>query len=139
MRARRLLVRESVEDPTASKPTETAAPTKRSGAAGYPWPRLANMLLGMWLQISAFAWPHSDGGRISSWVMGLLISIVAVLSLGAPPMRWLNGVLALWLILWTAATATGDALGYGNAVAVGLLVLVLSTIGSRSLDSDFRD
>lgn len=135
--------RVTVEDPSASKTTETAARSKRGGAAAapteFPWARMGNVLLGLWLQISAFAWPHGDSSRISSWVMGLLISIVAVLSMGAPPMRWLNGVLGLWLIAWTVVSASGDALSYWNGVVAGLLVVVLSTIGTQSLATDYKE
>lgn len=123
------------------KTTEAAARAKRGASTPteYPWPRLGNMVIGMWLQVSAFAWPHADGSRISSWVMGLLISVVAVLSLGAPPMRWLNAVLAVWLMAWTAATATGDGTSFYNGMISGALVLLLSLVGSRSLASDFKE
>ena len=128
-----------MEDP--AKTTEAAARSKRVAAATaeYPWPRLGNMLLGMWLQVSAFAWPHSDGSRISSWVMGLLIAVVSVLSLGSPPMRWLNAILAVWLMVWTTATALGDRMSFLNGMISGALVLLLSFLGSRSLASDFKE
>jgi hypothetical protein len=103
-----------------------------------PWARLGNLGLGVWLQISSFAWPHTDSSRISAWLPGLLISVIALLSMSSPPMRWLNGVLALWLIAWTVVSASAEALTYWNGVIVGLLVLVLSTIGSRSVASDYE-
>lgn len=108
-------------------------------AAAFPWARLGNLALGLWLQISSFSWKHSDGSRISAWLPGLLISVIAVLSMSSPPMRWLNGVLALWLIAWTVLAASAEALTYWNGVVVGLLVLVLSTGGTRSLASDFKE
>lgn len=127
-----------MDDPTVSK-TESAARSKRSAAPSeVPWARVGNLCLGVWLQISALAWPHSDAARISAWLPGLLISVIAVLSMSAPPMRWLNGVLALWLIAWTVVSSASDALTYWNGVVCGLLVLVLSTVSSRSMASDFK-
>ncbi len=105
----------------------------------FPWARMASLMLGLWLQISSFSWKHTDGSRLSAWVPGLLISVIAVLSMSSPPMRWLNGVLALWLIAWTVVSASTEALTYWNGVVVGLLVFMLSTVGTRSLASDFKE
>jgi hypothetical protein len=111
----------------------------RSLAGGVPWPRVGNLLLGIWLQVSAFAWVRADDSRLSAWLPGLLISVVALLSMGAPPMRWLNAFLALWLILWTFATTGSEPLSYLNGVASGMLVFVLAAIPSRSAAVDFRE
>jgi hypothetical protein len=110
-----------------------------SAAAAVPWARVGNLAIGLWLQISSFSWRHADAARIGAWLPGLLISVVALLSMSSPPMRWLNGVLALWLMAWTAVTATGDALTYWNGMACGLLVLLLSTVSSRSVAADYKD
>jgi hypothetical protein len=127
-----------MDDPTASK-TESAARSKRAVTpTEFPWARLGNLCLGVWLQISSLAWRHSDEARLSAWLPGLLISVIALLSMSAPPMRWLNGVLALWLIAWTAVSASSDALTYWNGVGCGLLVLVLSTVSSRSMATDYK-
>jgi hypothetical protein len=127
-----------MDDPTAFK-NESAARAKRSAAPlEVPWARLGNVCLGLWLQISALAWHHGDEARLSAWLPGLLISVIATLSMSAPPMRWLNGVLALWLIAWTTVSAAGEPLTYWNGVVCGLVVLILSTIGSRSMASDYK-
>lgn len=97
-----------------------------------PWARCGNLALGIWLQTSVFLWPHSDPTRVSAWLPGLMISIIALLSMGAPPMRWLNAFVSLWLILWTVATASAEPLTYFSGVASGLLVLILSAIPSKS-------
>ena len=107
-----------VEDPSASKSTEAAARSRRlAPPSEVPWARLGNVALGLWLQISAFAWEHTDSSRISAWLPGLLISVIALLSMSSPPMRWLNGVLALWLIAWTVVSASSEALTYWNGDA----------------------
>lgn len=134
-----------MEDPTLSKAAEVDVRRKSKARdlakAGdpLPWPRIANLTLGVWLQVSALAWPHSDDTRLSAWLPGLLISIVALLSMSAPPMRWLNAFLAWLLIFWTYSSAATEPLTYFNGIATGLLVLIFATIPSKSAASDFRD
>ena len=103
------------------------------------WARVANLGLGIWLQVSAFAWPHTDGSRMSAWLPGLLASVIALLSMNAPPMRWLNGVTAIWLLGWTASSAGSETLTYWNGVICGVLLMVFSSISSKSLASDWVD
>jgi hypothetical protein len=128
-----------MDDPSVSKTTESAARSKRNASPVLvPWADFGNLALGLWLQISSVAWRHGDAARISAWLPGLLISVIAVLSMGAPPMRWLNAVLAMWLIAWTAVSASTDALTYWNGVGCGLLILIISTFSSRSMASDYK-
>ena len=103
------------------------------------WPRVANLVLGLWLQISAFVWRHTDEARFSAWLPGLLISVVALLSMGAPPMRRLNALLGFWAAAWAAVAAGTDRLTYWNGVLAGLLVLIFSMVPSRSLATDYVD
>lgn len=102
-------------------------------------PRLANLAIGIWLQVSAFAWPHTDAARISAWLPGLMISIVAVLSIGVPPLRWINGMLGLLLVGWTMTAADTELWAYWNGIIAGLWVLIFSSIPSKSMASDFVD
>lgn len=104
-----------------------------------PWARCGNLALGIWLQTSAFLWPHSDASRVSAWLPGLLISIIALLSMGAPPMRWLNAFTAMWLVLWTMAATSTEPLAYFNGIACGLLVFALAWVPSKSAASDYRE
>jgi hypothetical protein len=128
-----------MDDPSVSKTTESAARSKRGAAASeMPWAPLGITVIGLWLQLSSFAWRHTDAARLGVWLPALLISVVAVLSMGAPPMRWLNSMLALLLMAWTAVSASGDALTYWNGIACGLAVLVLSMVPSRSMAADYK-
>ncbi len=110
----------------------------KANGDGLPWARCGNLLLGIWLQASVVVWPHSDGARVSAWFPGLLISVVALLAMSAPPMRWLNAFLAMWLILWTFVATGSEPLAHINGVACGLLVLLLSAIPSKSAAADHR-
>jgi hypothetical protein len=131
-----------VEDRTLTKAetSERKARSKvRAVAGGMPWARCGNLVMGIWLQASAFAWPRTDHSRVSAWLPGLLISIVALLSMGAPPMRWLNGFLAFWLLVWTFAAAGNESISYWSGVVSAILVIVLSVVPSESAATDFRD
>jgi hypothetical protein len=131
-----------VEDRTLAKTIEAqrrARARARDAGGGLPWARIFNLAFGIWLQVSAFAWPHGDESRISAWLPGLLISIIALLSMGAPPMRWLNAFLALVLIGWTFSATSNEPLSYLNGMICGLFVLCLSSVPSRSAASDFQD
>jgi hypothetical protein len=130
-----------VEDRALTKTLEAqrAKAKAKAAATGVPWARCGNFMLGIWLQVSAFTWPHSDASRVSAWLPGLLISVISLLSMGSPPMRWLNAFLALWLVVWTFAATTTEPLSYWNGVVCGLLVFVLAAIPSKSAASDYRD
>lgn len=104
-----------------------------------PWARFGNLLLGIGLQASIFLWPHGDEARVSAWFPGLLISTIALLSMGAPPMRWLNAFVAMWLIVWTMAATSAEPLTYAFGIVSGLLVLILSATPSKSVEADARD
>ncbi len=137
-----------MDDPTLSKVrSEKAVVTaalrhkrlKAPATSATCWARYAHLALGVWLQISSFAWPHSDATRIAAWLPGLIISVVALLSMSVPPLRWVNGVSAIWLLAWTAATANSEPLTYWTGVICGALVFVLATVSSKSLASDWVD
>lgn len=115
------------------------AKAKAKVVAEVPWARCGDLLVGVGLQASVFLWPHSDASRVSAWLPGLLISTIALLSMGAPPMRWLNAFVAMWLILWTMAAASTEPLAYFTGIVSGLLVLILSAIPSKSAATDFRE
>jgi hypothetical protein len=129
-----------VEDRAVTKTLDSQRSKARAKVVTeVPWARCGNFALGIWLQMSAFLWPHSDASRVSAWLPGLLISIIALLSMGAPPMRWLNAFSAMWLILWTMAETSTEPTTYFNGIACGLLVFTLAWIPSKSAATDYRD
>ncbi len=67
-----------------------------------PWIRGLNVLLGAWLFASAFLWPHQDNVAFNDWVCGFLVAASALCAFWAPPFRWVNVGMAVWLG-WCAA------------------------------------
>jgi hypothetical protein len=87
------------------------------------------MVLGIWLFISAFVWPHFAASQTNTWIIGLLIVLVSALAVRNPNVRWGNTALSIWLVIstgwfWPITTAT-----LWNNVIVGFLVFGFSLIG----------
>lgn len=88
--------------------------------------RIINIVLGVWLFISAFIWPHTYAQMTNTWIVGLLIAIVAALAMRAPQLRYLNTALAVWLFVSVWALPTLMAATFWNNLIVALLVFFIS-------------
>jgi len=89
--------------------------------------RIVNVVLGVWLFVSAFLWPHSPPQFTNTWVMGVLAVAFALIALGFPQARYLNTPLAVWLFdsVFVLPTENLDTLWNNLLVAVGLFVFSL--------------
>jgi hypothetical protein len=107
-------------------------PDQRARLA-FAWPRYANLLIGIWMFVSAFAWPHSRDSCAAAWISGAGISMNAFAGIWASPMRWFNVLLGGMSLVWqaSAAQAAGDSLSFTNGVVTSALVIVLSLVPSR--------
>jgi hypothetical protein len=89
-------------------------------------PRVANLILGAWLFISAFLWRHAAGERSNTWIVGLLIIAFAILSAARPQARYANTVLAVWLFFSTLTSYhMTSATAWSNCI-VAILVFLFS-------------
>jgi len=62
--------------------------------------RLINALLGLWLFVSAFLWPHTSAERANAWIVGMLAVTAALAGLaGRKAGRLVNAALGGWLIV----------------------------------------
>jgi hypothetical protein len=62
--------------------------------------RIVSALLGLWLYLSAFAWPHTPFQRANAWIAGIVAVTAAVLGLrNIKTGRYVNAVLGAWLIV----------------------------------------
>lgn len=110
-----------------------ALQNRASAVAPDPTARIINAALGVWLFISAFAWPHLLAQRTNTWILGIL---TVVFSLGAtrlPQMRYLNTVLAIWLFISAWALPHISAGTVWNNVLVAIAVFVLSLVPSMAM------
>jgi hypothetical protein len=96
------------------------------------WARWLNILVGIWLFISAFAWQHSMAARTNSWICGILVVVFAAIAIGYPAVRYLNTILGIWLIVAGAVLHHVASGTQWNNIIVGAVVLLVSLVPSRA-------
>lgn len=91
------------------------------------WPRVASIILGVWLFISAFLWPHTYDQMTNSWILGVLCVAFGLIAMRIPEVRYLNGLLAIWLFIsaWVLPTST-DTRWNHVIVAIALFLVSLA-------------
>jgi SPW repeat len=92
------------------------------------WPRWVNFLVGIWLIISAFAWPHTAGARTNTWILGALIALASIWAVFTPGARFLNTIFAIWLFFATLVIYHASSATVWNNVIAAVVVFVLSLI-----------
>ena len=104
-------------------PTELFERVPRAEEARY-----ANILLGLWLFLTAFAWRHAPAAWANTWIVGLLVVAVAIWGLTYQGLWRVNALLGLWLIV--AAGVFPHLLGASRAnnIVVGFLITTVSGI-----------
>ena len=104
-------------------PTELFERVPRAEEARY-----ANILLGLWLFLTAFAWRHAPAAWANTWIVGLLVVAVAIWGLTYPGLWRVNALLGVWLIV--AAGVFPHLLGASRAnnIVVGFLITTVSGI-----------
>src|SRR5579883_1222244 len=83
----------------AAKGVVMAVPVTRGPAVRGAAPRIINVILGVWLFISAFVWPHTQAQMTNTWILGVLCVIFALVAMAVPWVRFLNTLLAIWLFI----------------------------------------
>lgn len=94
--------------------------------------RYVNIVLGIWLFISAFVWHHSRPLFMVSWITGIVIALVALTSIGAPRTRFVNLILGIWLIISAFAFPHYSTGTVWNNVIVGIVVGWVALVGPVS-------
>ena len=100
--------------------------------------RYLNIIVGVWLFISAFAWRHSAAQFTNTWIMGIVVAAIAALALTWPTIRYLNTLAGAWLIMSAFALPTITAGTRWNNFIVGIVVVVLSLAGAPSIATQVR-
>jgi hypothetical protein len=100
--------------------------------------RTVNIVLGVWLFISAFLWPHGQGQFTNTWLVGLLCAAFAVVATWAPQVRYLNTILAIWLFISAWAIPSVRSATIWNNALVSIAMLVASLIPSLAVERGAR-
>jgi hypothetical protein len=95
----------------------------------FPFARWLDVVCGAWLFASVWMWPMPEGARINNAIVGICVTTVAGYAMFLPAIRWLNTLLAAWLIIssltlfadvpWSVTTSN---------VIVGAVLMLLSPV-----------
>jgi hypothetical protein len=97
-------------------------------------PRVANLILGVWLFISAFLWPHSQAQMTNTWIVGVLAVVFSLISMyAAPQARYLNTILSIWLFVSAWALPRVSVGTMWNNAIVAILMFIFSLTARRSM------
>jgi len=94
--------------------------------------RWVNAVVGVWLFLSAFFWPHTTSQYTNTWLMGIIAVVVALVSLSSPGFRFVNTAVGIWLIISAFALPTLMAATRWNNFIVGIVIGLLSLVGSSA-------
>jgi hypothetical protein len=90
--------------------------------------RTVNVILGIWLFLSAFLWSHTAGQLTNTWICGALCTGIALISMPMPNARYLNTGLSLWLFVSAFAIAADNVGTVWNNSLVAVAVFIASLV-----------
>ena len=90
--------------------------------------RYLNVILGIWLFISAFIWRHTPEQFNNSLVVGALCVLISLVALAVPQVRYLNTLLAIWLFISAFALPRVSSGTVWNDVLVAIAIFVVSLL-----------
>jgi hypothetical protein len=90
--------------------------------------RIVQIVLGVWLFISAFLWLHSGAQMTNTWVVGALCVAFALIALRVPEARYLNTLLAVWLFVsvWALPTLSSATRWCNALTAIAIFAVSLA-------------
>ncbi len=107
-----------------------------SNAEGARW---LNVVLGVWLFISAFLWPHTAAERTNTWILGVLCVVFALIAMSQPAARWLNTILAIWLFISVWALPHQNLATMWNNAIVAIVVFLASLVGTSRTETPLTE
>lgn len=78
-----------------------------------------NVLLGAWLFVSAFAWPHEFDARMVTWIVGALVALSAAAAFVADELRYVEAILGGLLVFAAVVQPNVDVATGVNNILVG--------------------
>jgi hypothetical protein len=110
-------------------------PQDRSASA----PRVINLILGVWLFISAFIWPHTQAQMTNTWILGVLAVVFSLVAMYADTRaRFLNTILSIWLFISVWALPRENAGTAWNNVIVSILMFIFSLTPGGAVRAPLR-
>jgi O-antigen ligase len=88
---------------------------------------LLELLICIWLVMSAFAWPHSPAQLTNTWIVGVVGIVIALASIYFDDrVRYANALVAIWLFISIWALRGGRIGTFWNNLIIALVLFVLS-------------
>ena len=106
----------------------TTTPTTTMSSDGAA--RGFTLLLGVWLFISAFIWPHTMSQMTNTWICGVIAVVFAAVAMRYPQARYVNTILAIWLFVSAFALPSISVGTIWNNVIVAIAIFVSSLVPS---------
>jgi hypothetical protein len=94
--------------------------------------RVVNVVLGAWLFVSAFAWPHGTVQLTNAWVCGLVVMGAALIAMRVEELRLVETAVAAWLFVSAFALPASAATAWHNAI-VALAMFVVSLVPNEAV------
>jgi hypothetical protein len=95
--------------------------------------RWLNVLLGAWLFISTWVWPHTQAQATNAIIVGALVVLFAIIAVWAPQVRYANTALAIWLFISAFALVTQSPATRWNHVLVAIAIFFVSLMGTQAM------
>jgi hypothetical protein len=90
---------------------------------------VVNVVIGVWLFLSAFLWPHVAAQFNNAWAAGVLVVTFALAGLGHKSWaRYLNAALGGWLLFSTIILRPASLGTIVNHVVCGIALVFLASI-----------
>lgn len=90
--------------------------------------RTVNVILGVWLFISAFLWRHSAVQMNNTWIMGVLCVVFALIAMRVEGARYLNTALSVWLFISAFVLPEVSRATVWNNALVAIAIFIVSLI-----------
>jgi hypothetical protein len=88
--------------------------------------RVLNILLGIWLFISAFVWAHTPAQLTNTWILGVLCVVFALIAMRRNEVRFLNTALAVWLFISAFVLPSHSRATVWNNALVAIAIFIVS-------------
>jgi hypothetical protein len=109
--------------------------SRRSIGPRGAWARYLNMLLALWLIVSAFAWRHTPQAQSEAWAIGALVFVCSLWALLNPAVRWLNALCGVWLFFTAISIPALSRASPINDAIVAIAIFLLSWVPGERLGS----
>jgi hypothetical protein len=90
--------------------------------------RTLNLILGLWLFVSAFAFQRTPSAFTNAWIVGLASALFALAGMTRAPARFANTALSAWLLASAFLLAHRSPTTRWHDVAAAVLMLLLSLV-----------